>query len=147
MFKGPYNNTIYEPLALQHLDLSYNKIHSLQKDVFEHLPFLEVLNLEGNHFRVLDIVTQLALSSVPTLRVLNLANNDLTDLADDAVKELTKLTQINLSGNDLDFVPDTLLYVAKTLEVLRVDDNPIIELTDSTFKGKNLVVGKLSKIH
>lgn len=112
----------------------------MQKDVFEHLPFLEVLNLEGNHFRVLDIVTQLALSSVPTLQVLNLANNDLTDLADDAVKQLTKLTQINLSGNDLDFVPDTLVYVAKTLEVLRVDDNPIIELSDSTFNGKNLVV-------
>lgn len=119
------------------------------------MPSLEVLNLEGNHFRVLDIVTQMALSSLPQLKVshqnwitdfplyqlfrlqiLNLANNQLTDLDDDAVRNLKNLKEINLSQNDLDFVPDTLAYVGASLERLNVDDNPIRELTDGTFISK-----------
>lgn len=69
VFKGPYSNQMYEPIKLQHLDLAYNQIHSLQKDVFEHTPYLQVLNLEGNQLRVLDQVTQMAISSLNQLQV------------------------------------------------------------------------------
>lgn len=68
-FKGPYNNTTYEPLLLEDLNLAYNLIHSLPHNIFEHLSTLKQLNLEGNHFRVLDHPTQLALSSVKDLEV------------------------------------------------------------------------------
>lgn len=67
---------------------------------------------------------------------MNLANNQLTDLDDDAVKNLKTLKEINLSQNDLDFVPETLTYVGISLERLNLDDNPIRELADNTFIGK-----------
>lgn len=60
---------MYEPIQLKHLDLSYNQIHSLQKDLFEHTPYLEVLILEGNQLRVIDQVTQLAVSTLNNLQV------------------------------------------------------------------------------
>lgn len=60
---------MYEPIQLRHLNLAYNQIHSLQKDVFEHTPYLEVLILEGNQLRVIDQVTQIAISSLNQLQV------------------------------------------------------------------------------
>lgn len=69
VFKGPYNNSFYQPIALEYLDLSYNQIHSLQKKVFEHTPNLKYLNLEGNALRVIDHVSCLALSRATQLHV------------------------------------------------------------------------------
>lgn len=69
VFKGPYSNQMYEPIELRHLNLAYNQIHSLQKDVFEHTPYLEILILEGNQLRVLDQVTQIAIASLTHLQV------------------------------------------------------------------------------
>lgn len=69
VFKGPYSNQMYEPIGLKHLNLAYNQIHSLQKDVFEHTPYLEVLILEGNQLRVIDQVTQMAIATLTQLQV------------------------------------------------------------------------------
>lgn len=68
-FQGPYSENTFAPIATEHLDLSYNQIHSLEKNVFEHMPNLKYLNLEGNDFTVLDIHTQLAISSIRQLQV------------------------------------------------------------------------------
>lgn len=147
VFKGPYDNNLYEPIKLRVLNLAYNQIHSLQKDVFEHTPYLEELNLEGNQFRVIDQVTQLAISDLGNLRVLNLARNRLVDVPSNLVKNLKGLREVDLSRNRLDFVPETLDSVGESLEKLNVDDNPIIELTDSTFVAfKNLREVSLCKL-
>lgn len=71
IFKGPYKDTEFETIGLLHLDLSYNQIHTLQKDIFEHTPYLEVLNLEGNALRVIDHLTCLALAEVQDMKVGN----------------------------------------------------------------------------
>lgn len=68
-FKGPYNDSKPLSIALEELDLSYNKIHSLQNGVFKFAPKLKRLNLRGNDFVVLDIHTQLALTSLQRLTV------------------------------------------------------------------------------
>ncbi|KAL3272450.1 hypothetical protein HHI36_013930 [Cryptolaemus montrouzieri] len=47
-FKGPYTNSEFEPIEIIHLNLAYNQIHSLPKSLFEHMPRLKHLNLEGN---------------------------------------------------------------------------------------------------
>ncbi|XP_050300531.1 tsukushi-like [Anthonomus grandis grandis] len=134
-FKGLYNKTVYEPLMLEHLDLSYNQIHSLPHNFFEHLLSLRELNLEGNRLRVLDPPTQLAMASLKSLQVLNLANNDLTELVGDAVRNLKNLRILNLAVNKLDFVPQTLTLLGDHLEALYLDQNPIFEITDETFLG------------
>ncbi|XP_076264945.1 uncharacterized protein LOC143199059 [Rhynchophorus ferrugineus] len=139
-FKGPYNDTQYEPLNVNHLDISYNQIHSLPHNIFEHLKNLRQLNLEGNHFKVLDIPTQTALSSVIYLESLNLANNELTELVGDAIKDLKHLKDINLAYNKLNEVPETLSYVGNTLEFLNLNSNPIFELTDESFLGVQSII-------
>lgn len=54
------------------------------------------------------------------------------------MKNLKNLKEINLSKNDLDFVPETLSYVAGSLERLNLDENPIVKLTDNSFIGNNI---------
>ncbi|CAG9773729.1 unnamed protein product [Ceutorhynchus assimilis] len=135
-FKGPYNDTVYEPLLIEHLDLSYNRIHSLPHNIFEHLTTsLTELNLAGNKLKILDHQTQVALSGLTNLKGLNLANNDLTELVGDAVKNLQKLRTLNLAMNKLDFVPETLTLLSDSLQVLYLDNNLIYELTDESFLG------------
>ncbi|XP_023310984.1 immunoglobulin superfamily containing leucine-rich repeat protein 2-like [Anoplophora glabripennis] len=68
-FKGPYNKSVYCPIAVKHLNLAYNQIHSLPRKFFESMPYLEELNLAGNDFVTLDPNTQMALATLPNLRV------------------------------------------------------------------------------
>ncbi|XP_031353024.1 chondroadherin-like [Photinus pyralis] len=140
VFKGPYNNTVYEPILLEYLDLSYNRLHSLSKNVFIHTPNLKYLNFEGNRLRVMDHVTCLALAKLTQLQDFNLANNRLTEIPHDAVRHFPNLTVINLSHNELDFVPESLGYVAKSLQILNISDNPIIEFEIHTFEGQQNIL-------
>ncbi|KAG5874746.1 hypothetical protein JTB14_027085 [Gonioctena quinquepunctata] len=136
-FKGPYKNSKFHPLSLKYLNLAYNQIHSLPMNFFENMPDLEELNLEGNDFSVLDPHTQTAIATLSNLKILNLANNQLTELERDAVENLTNLIEINLSSNRLDFVPDNLNHLSKSLRVLKLDHNFIFELNDKSFLGKS----------
>lgn len=62
---------MYYPIAVKYLNLAYNQIHSLPRKIFENMPHLEELNIAGNDFRVLDVNTQIALSSLTNLKVSN----------------------------------------------------------------------------
>lgn len=73
VFRGPYRMTSYEPIALIELDLSHNKLHSLDRRVFEHTPNITKLNLSWNNFNVLDNPTTMALASATLLQVSQLA--------------------------------------------------------------------------
>lgn len=49
--------------------VAYNQLHTLDQDLFEHLDYLEVLDLSHNPFTVIDQPTLVALSSLPYLKV------------------------------------------------------------------------------
>lgn len=51
------------------LNLAYNDLHSLNQDLFEHLPQLEELDISGNPLTTIDHVTLIAISSLPMLKV------------------------------------------------------------------------------
>ena len=72
-----------------------------------------------------------------------MANNELTELIPDAIEKLTKLVVLDLSKNDLDFVPYSLEKVGTSLEVLIVDDNPIFEMAENTFSSKCVTRAKI----
>lgn len=145
-FKGPFNKNENEPIEITHLNLAYNRIHSLKKSLFEHMPRMKHLNLEGNGFKVLDLPTQAALTSVPHLEYLNLGNNGLREIPPELFKELRNLLEINLFKNRFTLVPDALSNLG-ALEVLILDSNPIYELTDGTFGGlDNLVELSLNNL-
>nr|XP_023026272.1 leucine-rich repeat-containing protein 70-like [Leptinotarsa decemlineata] len=138
-FKGPYNNSKFHPLpSLKYLNLAYNQIHSLPRKFFENMPNLEELNLEGNDFTVLDPQTQLSIGTLTRLTVLNLANNELTEVEGEALRNLSNLKKIDLSSNQLDFVPESLEYLGKTLQVLNLSENYIFQLNDKSFMGLNI---------
>jgi hypothetical protein len=60
----------YLPLTNLHtLKLSYNAIHTLQSEVFEHIPNLRILNLDSNPFQVLDHATVMAITMLTYLEV------------------------------------------------------------------------------
>ncbi|XP_044272304.1 leucine-rich repeat-containing protein 70-like [Tribolium madens] len=139
-FRGPINNTEYRPIAIENLNLAYNQIHSLGMKVFEHMPNLKILNLEGNDFTMLDLHTQLALSSIRQLQSLNLANNELTEMIAGAIETHKNLTDLNLSNNLLDFVPFSLAKVGNSLQILNLDNNPIMELTSESFLGLGNII-------
>ncbi|XP_064213639.1 leucine-rich repeat neuronal protein 1-like [Tribolium castaneum] len=151
VFKGPYNGAKPTEIALEELDLSYNQIHSLHNNVFKFAPHLKRLNLKGNDFVLLDIQTQLALTSLRSLSSLNLADNELTDLVEGAIEGLDYLRELDLSINYLDFVPHSLKAVAKSLQVVNLDGNPIIEMTEESFQGLEKLIelsaNNLTKLH
>lgn len=72
IFRSPFDVTHYEPIELVDLDLSHNKLHTLDKKIFEHTPNLTKLNLSYNNLKVLNDPTIMALSSVTGLQVGNL---------------------------------------------------------------------------
>lgn len=69
IFRGPYTETQYEPIALQELNLSFNKIHSLPNNLFEHTPYIHRLEIKYNPLKVLDVSTTMAIGSLRMLDV------------------------------------------------------------------------------
>lgn len=69
IFKGPNNDEEYAPIMLQVLDLSHNKINSLDKLLFEHTKSLKFLDVSSNPFHQFDEPTQMALGSLHKLEV------------------------------------------------------------------------------
>lgn len=70
VFRGPYDDNLYEPIALRTLNLAHNELHTIGKNVFEHLLELRSLDLSGNRFRVIDQLTYLSFQKLPKLEVI-----------------------------------------------------------------------------
>ncbi|XP_072381156.1 CD180 antigen-like [Diabrotica undecimpunctata] len=137
-FRGPYSNKQYRPIAVKTLNLAYNQIHSLHPKFFENMPLLEDLYLQGNDFTVLDPSTQVALGSLTNIKVLNLADNELTVIEENVMRNVHSLQNLDLSSNHFDFVPKPLSYISKNLQILNLGNNYIFQLTDESFLGMNL---------
>lgn len=53
--------------------------------------------------------------------------------------ELKTLRILDISYNDLSFIPYVVQDVSKTLKILRVDGNPIVEIRDADFVGMDVL--------
>ena len=69
VFEGPFSDEEYEPIPLKTLKLGYNQIHSIDKDAFDHLPFIEILEINNNPLEVLDHQTAIAITTLRKLKV------------------------------------------------------------------------------
>lgn len=123
VFQGRYSPSGYEPLtSLKWLSLANNEIHTLHDDAFDHLIELETLILCHNPFKIINHNSQIALSSLPNLKDLDLGSMELTDLPEQIFHAPNKLSNLSLSGNLFAKLPDALMH-ARNLKVLNFDDN------------------------
>lgn len=68
-FRGRFDEKIYAPTALEFIDLSHNKIETLDANTFEHTPYLTTLSLVYNPITTMDGNTISAIGSVISMEV------------------------------------------------------------------------------
>lgn len=125
IFEGSYNPDEYLPMEkLRVLRLGNNQLHSLDQDLFEHLPNLVELSLVSNVFKVIDQLTETAIASVKTLRSLDLSYMELLEIPEYIFNAPQELQYLNLTGNLLSTIPEALNF-AGNLKWLSLDENPI----------------------
>lgn len=139
VFRGPYKTTGYEPIKLRELDLSHNKISSLDRILFEHTPEITKLNLGYNILKSMDTATVVAISSASTLEFLDLSYNDLETFPSVLLKNLIALKTLFLQGNKLKAIPSNLSLIGRTLENFNFANNPIKRLTETNFNGLKIL--------
>lgn len=135
VFRGPFQLTHYEHIELVDLDLSHNKLHTLDKKVFEHTPNLTKLNLSYNDLKVLNELTVLALTSVTGLQELDLSHTAIKSVSMSIFKSLVNLRILNLADNELTRVPDKLQLIGRSLISINLAQNPIERFTEDSFIG------------
>ncbi|XP_070688949.1 podocan [Pempheris klunzingeri] len=146
--------------TLTELNLSYNKLTSpkLHREAFRKLRMLETLVLSGNSFH------SMPLGLPRSLKVLEMKNNQLNSIPDRALTgmeklqklilsenqlklnsvyqgawmELSALTTLDLSGNQLSHIPSDL---PESLEYLYLQSNRISSVPASAFEGTPNIKG------
>ncbi|OWR47952.1 leucine-rich transmembrane protein, partial [Danaus plexippus plexippus] len=145
---GRYSPEEFEPLSsMRTLSLAYNDLHSLNQDLFEHLPELTELDLSGNPLTTIDHVTLIAISSLPMLKVLRMRSCDLTEVPEKFLHTPRFLEHLDLSDNKLTAVPQEL-EETKNLLFLNLNQNPIVELDATSEKYPGFPrLRKLQELH
>ncbi|XP_056133385.1 podocan isoform X2 [Lampris incognitus] len=146
--------------TLTELNLSYNRLTSskLHHEAFRKLRVLETLDLSGNSLhslppglpRSLQVlkIKDNQLNSIPDgvltgmekLKEINLSNNrlKLNSIYQGAWMELSSLTTLDLSGNQLSHIPTDL---PESLEYLYLQSNRITSVPASAFEGTPNIKG------
>jgi Leucine rich repeat len=101
---------------LQVLSLHHNRLKTLSADVFDQLPAAITVDLSFN-----DLARVAPLSGLKAVVTLNLQNNELISLHS-SVKDASRLTELNLVNNHLDYLP---LVLPDNLESLWLENNPL----------------------
>jgi len=104
------------------LDISHNSIKSLPIVIPKYFR-LEMFNGSSNRLTEFPV----ALSEVKSLRCIKLSNNNISYLNDEIFEKLIHLTELDLSQNDLTFIPASIGKL-KNLKRLNISGNKIKSL-------------------
>lgn len=113
-----------------YVDLSLNKIETLNKSIFETSRNLVYLNLSGNSFKEIQNDTFHTLRSLETL---DLAQNTALSFKEQVFSNLNSLKSLNLSRCHMKQVPARFLHQCKQLLVLNLSGNGIELMDDNAF--------------
>jgi Leucine-rich repeat (LRR) protein len=114
------------------LELSYNKLEHLPENVFKNLKLLQGLYMQENYFRVLSDQTFFGLASLKTLY---LEKNRLKFIQSDLFKNLKSLQLLNIRNNPLKIIDDNTFSDLVNLEKLYISGIPFYTLPDGLFKN------------
>lgn len=137
-FRGPYQLNSYQPLDLERIDLSHNKISSLNGQVLEHSPKLFYLNLDYNNID--DLNSFLAALKVATqLSELHLSWNQVKSVSKELFMTLKNMKALYLEGNFLTVIPADLGLIGTSLQILNLANNSLVELNEPSFMGMKAI--------
>ncbi|KAH3792755.1 insulin-like growth factor-binding protein complex acid labile subunit isoform X2 [Dreissena polymorpha] len=111
------------------LKLTYNKIQSLENNVFYGLNRLIELDLSNCQ---LQITNEASFNGLDSLNLLNLEKNKLTDIPRNLPSRLTKLY---MDDNQITAIPDSIFGNLEYLQELYIRYNSIQTLTQGSFMG------------
>lgn len=145
VFEGKYSPDEYEPLlSLKKLVLSFNLLHNLDSEIFEHTKHLQELYLDNNPFQIIHTNVLEAFGDLSQLQKLDMSRMELSSLPEDIFHPLRALKVLKLEGNLFKTIPTALKY-AINLRELSLDENPIGDLV----KEENMMppMAKLEKLN
>ncbi|XP_048511480.1 adhesion G protein-coupled receptor A3 isoform X1 [Athalia rosae] len=121
-------------VELVQLDLSKNEIYLIESEVLKNLTNLRRLNLSVNKISSID---EGSFQGLQNLERLDLSRNQITTIDAHAFRQLTKLKRLDLSGNKLSAMETTLFHDLLVLDRLKLNQNVLTTLKDGTFYGLN----------
>jgi Leucine-rich repeat (LRR) protein len=112
--------------TLRHLDLSYNKLQTVQAEMFM-LPNLEVLNLSNNQLTRLPLMSTTYFRTQPIYSI-DLSCNQLVRFYDYLI---TLAQNVDLSANKIKTIPSKMLlklpYETIDDKHVKLDENPLVD--------------------
>lgn len=148
VFEGKYSPDEYEPIpTLKILRLSFNLLHNLDDDIFEHITHLQELHIDNNPLQIVHPSLMSAFSDIPQLQLLNMSRNELRELPAEIFHPLKALRVIDLQGNLFERIPTKALLYARNVRELSLDDNPIGDLDAENSLPAMPTLEKLSLTH
>ncbi|XP_058814366.1 uncharacterized protein LOC131678321 [Topomyia yanbarensis] len=118
------------PTSVEILDLSINKISSVEDDSLMNYNNLVKLFLSDNSIQTLSLH---AFSGLQNLEVLDLSHNRLEKLHEDLFENNDKLIDLNLSNNNFIYLENRPLLRSSSIMYLHMSDCKIPQLYESLF--------------
>ncbi|XP_073507108.1 platelet glycoprotein Ib alpha chain [Phyllobates terribilis] len=130
---GMTNFDIDIPIMIEDLNLANNSLRKLPK--VSLLPALTTLQLSNNQISTIE---DNAFTGLERLKMLKLQHNQIDSLSEEVFKSLPSLDHLDLSYNQLLYLPDRLLSSSENLVILYLSGNRLTEIPDNFFEDLDL---------
>lgn len=110
---------------LELLDLSGNRLVSIDDRVFEALPKLKSLYLQNND---LPLLTEYTFTGLGSLKVLDISHNQIRILKDRVFADLVAMEDLILVGNGVDQIREDTFEGLRELHTLDLSDNRLVNI-------------------
>ncbi|XP_014668225.1 PREDICTED: leucine-rich repeats and immunoglobulin-like domains protein 1 isoform X2 [Priapulus caudatus] len=122
---------------MQYLQLDHNNLLSIPESALRHLPELYFVKLNNNRLTTLSPL--LFAASDRTIEGLWLQNNYLKDNAWPAITRLERDRELDLSMNNLSFIPSEAFRNTEVLDTIVLAGNRIASIGEKTFSRHNYI--------
>ncbi|XP_025085211.1 toll-like receptor 6 [Pomacea canaliculata] len=109
---------------------------SISVQMFDQCPKLSFLQLDDNNFsNVTDAKLQQLFHRIPMLTTVYLGNSRIKTITSDTFKGIPHVQELSLYSNAIEDLPDGVFDHLVNLTILRVDNNRLSEIRETTFSG------------
>jgi Leucine-rich repeat (LRR) protein len=132
------NSSLANLRNLKELDLSHNKITTIEPDAFSYFVMIKKIDLSSNKLEYLHPNLLNQLKTIYPLS-LNLSNNFLKSIDSEFFVNLRSLEKLDLSFNKIHLIEDDTFVNSAQLKDLYLNHNMNISLSNRTFVGFMLI--------